>query len=60
MSQKQSTGSFDDGFDAALNEIGPMFDDWDKLSNDARSQIGAIAPAFVAKLEHLKATVDRS
>jgi hypothetical protein len=60
MSQKQATGSFDDGFDAALNEIGPLFDKWEELSNDERGQIRAIAPFFVAMLEHIKATVDRS
>jgi hypothetical protein len=60
MSQKQSTGSFDDGYAAALSAIEPLFGDWDRLSNDERSQIGAIAPTFVSKLEHLKASVDRS
>jgi hypothetical protein len=51
--------AFSDGFDAALHEIGPLFDDWDRLSNDERAEIRAIAPLFVEKLEHLKATVDR-
>jgi hypothetical protein len=52
--------AFAGGFDAALNEIGPLFDDWDRLGNDEKGQIKDMAPLFVAKLEHLKATVDRS
>jgi hypothetical protein len=48
------------GQDEALNYIGPMLDDWDRLSNDERAEVRAIAPLFVGKLEHLKSTVDRT
>ena len=56
--------AFGDGFDAGQNEalsyIGPMLDDWDRLSNDERAEIQKIAPLFVQKLTKLRQTMDRT
>ena len=58
--ERDKTEAFDDGFDAALNEMGPMLDEWDRLSNDERGQIKSIAPLFVEKLERFKVEADRT
>ena len=54
---------FGDGFDAGQNEalslIGPLLDDWDRLSNDEKGEITSIAPLFVRSLLQLRQTMDR-
>jgi hypothetical protein len=62
MSEPDNPKVFSDGFDAGQNEalsyIGPMLDDWDRLSNDEKGQIKAIAPLFVEKLVAIKSTME--
>jgi hypothetical protein len=62
MFERIKTEAFDNGFDAGQNEvlglIGPLLDDWDRLSNDEKGQVSAIAPLFVRALEHLKSTAE--
>jgi hypothetical protein len=64
MFEKIKALAFGNGFDAGQNEalsyLGPMLDDWDRLSNDEKGQVRAIAPLFVAKLEDLKSTMERT
>lgn len=64
MNDAEKQKAFTDGFDAGENEalyyIGPMLDDWDRLSNDERAEIQKIAPLFVQKLTQLRQTMDRT
>jgi len=61
MSDKEK--AFGDGFDAGQNEalsyIGPLLDDWDRLSNDEKGQVRSIAPALVKALENMNSIMDR-
>jgi hypothetical protein len=45
---------------APLDFIGPMLDDWDRLSNDEKAEVRAIAPLFVEKLEQLRSSMDQT
>lgn len=58
MTEKEFGDGFDAGQNEALSYIGPMLDDWDRLSNDEKAQVQTIAPLFVQKLIQLRRTTD--
>lgn len=53
------SGGFDAGQNEALNCIGPMLDDWDKINPDDKVTIETMAPNFVHRIRQLRRTMDR-
>jgi hypothetical protein len=47
------------GQNEALNCIGPMLDDWDKINPDDKVTIETMAPNFVHRIRQLRRTMDR-